>query len=376
MKHFFTVLMIILLGWCANDAFAVKTQSVSTPTTLSFVASDDTEAVAEQAEKPLNWRDRAKASDLRKKMRWYCLAGILICVGVFFGLRKETKKRNLDSTLYATYVPALVVLVDCLFFFNMLCWLFPLAFFMTFIFPLYYLNWGKGWMITLSVVWAILLTRMCIVFVDVLTEIPFVFGFVIWGISMFFYAGYIWMYTRMICPHCKYFANHEVINTTFDGEELRTQTYTETHYGDERTYRGFMSDYKGRSKTTTSNIYTYLDKHYTDTHICDHCNKIFTLKRTESEEVDSDIQTSTKTERNFFQYRFLSALIHTFIAIYLHISFFCCTFALDFKILRPVPPDLIRHQNSPLPNAPNRAFPEADQDRTTGLLDHLKTTNL
>lgn len=301
MKHLFTVLTILLLACCANNAFATKTQPVPTRTTVSFVAADETEAVSEKTDKPLNWRDRAKASDLRKKMRWYCLVGILICVGVYFLLRKETKKRDLDSTLYATYVPALVVLVDCLFFFNMLRWLFPLAFFMTFIFPLYYLNWGKGWMITLSVVWAILLTRMCIVFVDVLTEIPFVFGFVIWGISMFFFAGYIWMYTRMICPHCKYFANHEVINTTFDGEELRTQTYTETHYGDERTYRGFMTDYKGRNKTTTSNIYTYLDKHYTDTHICDHCNKIFTLKRTESEEVDSDIQTSTKTERNFFQ---------------------------------------------------------------------------
>jgi len=301
MKHLFTVLTIILLGWCTNDAFAIKTQPVQTLTTSSFVASDDTEAAAEQAEKPLKWRDRAKASDLRKKMQWYCLAGILICVGVYFLLRKETKKRNLDNILFATYVPALVVLVDCLFFFNILRWLFPLAFFMTFIYPLFYLNWGKGWMITISVVMGILMTRMCIVFIDVLTEWPYLCGFIIWGISMFFYGGYIWMYTRMICPHCKYFAEHEVINTTFDGEELRTQTYTETHYGDERTYRGFMSDYKGRSKTTTSNIYTYLDKHYTDTHICDRCNKIFTLKRTESEEVDSDTKTSTKTERSLFQ---------------------------------------------------------------------------
>lgn len=301
MKHLFTVLTILLLGWCTNNAWAAKTQPVQANPTMSFVAADDTEAVAEQAEKPLSWKEQAKASDLRKKMRWYCLVGILICAGVAFFLRKETKKRNLLDLMIGVYVPALIVLLDCLFFFNILRWLFPLAFFLTFTFPLFYLNWGKGWMITICVILALFMTHMCIAFVDVLTQVPIIFGFVIWIISMLIYGGFIWYFVRLICPHCKYFANHEVINTQFDGEEIRTQTYTETHYGDERTYQGFISTYKGRNKTTTSNIYTYLDKHYTDTHICDRCNKIFTLKRTESEEIGSDIDTSTKTERNLFQ---------------------------------------------------------------------------
>ena len=308
MKRIVLIIACVLMGIAMSHAAvsaASKNRTVNANGTqvTSFVSASNeaSDEASGEAEKPLSWKERAKQSSSRTGMRWWSLIGLLLTGGLGALLWKESEKRNTRFDLILRHGVAAVVFADCLLFFNFMRWLFPGMIVIVIASALCYLNRSRKMMVFLYVVLGLLLTILCISYSDIMWDWSIVGGTGCWLLNMFLFSVIIYMDYIRICPHCHYFADHKKIDTTFDGQDISTDSYSSTNYGDERTVKSALGvEYKARSKTTTTESYTYLNKHYTDTYECMKCGKPFSHKRTESEEIDSDYSTKRGTERSLF----------------------------------------------------------------------------
>lgn len=307
MKLIVPIIVCALVGFAMGHAAvsaASRDMTVKTDGTqvTTFASSSDEASgeAADKAEKPLTWKDRAKDSSERSGMRWWSLFGLLLTGGLGVLLWKESEKRGTRLDIMIRYGVALVVFADCLLFFNILRWLFPGMIVIVMSTALCYLNRSRKLMIFLHIVLGLLLTWLCFSYDAIMWRWAIVGGIICWLVNMFMFMSIAYMDITRICPHCHYFADHQKIDTKFDGEDISTDSFSSTQYGDARTVSGLLGDYKTRSTTTTTQSYTYLNKHYTDTYECMKCGKPFTHKRTESEEIDSDYKTTNGSQRVLF----------------------------------------------------------------------------
>jgi len=303
MKRLTFIILCLLMSLAGNSlpASTANRQAVATVegihvTTVASASDQD----GAQTSAKLTWEEKAKDSKKRTGMRWWSLFGLLMTGGLGALLWKESEKRDTRTSLMVRYGVALAVFADCLLFFNILRWLFPGMIVIVIATAMVYLNRSRKMMTFLSVLLGVLLTGLCMSYDELMWEWPLVGGTICWLLNMFLFIAVAYIDITRICPHCNYFGDHRRTDTTFDGQDISTESYSSTQLGDKHTVRTPLGDYKARSTTTTTQSYTYLNKYYTDTYECMRCGKTFTYKRTESEEIDEDYNTKRGSKMEIF----------------------------------------------------------------------------
>ena len=276
----------IIIFLCALMMCLTTNTLVANPTpqpvvgqpTMLFIAKDGQVSKKEarkQAEK-----ERIKGYRVTKSMRWHSVIGIAVCAISILLLYKQAKKRKLLTNFIIIYALLLIIFVNNLFCFNVLRYVYPASFYLALVYPVFYSN--KKFIIGLWRIFCgfcfLLLTISALKLVD--------YGLIRMVIFFSLNVGLYFLLSTPTsrCPHCNYYAKHELIKREYVGEEdvvedeVHDASYETTHY-------------EGKTKVITKHIaerhdyvkYNY--KYYIDTYQCLHCNETFTKHRSDKTKI-------------------------------------------------------------------------------------------
>ena len=253
-------------------------QPINGQPTLLFAANDGQVSKKEarkQAEK-----ERIKGYRVTKSMRWHSVIGIAVCAISILLLYKQAKKRRLLGKFLTIYVILLIIFVNNLFCINILRYVYPASFYLALVYPTSFLD--KKFIIG---AWRFF-CGLCMILLTItalkLVDYGLIRMIIFFPLNVGLY--YLLSTPTSRCPHCKYYANHELLNTEYLGQEdvvedeVHDASYETTHY-------------EGKTKVITKHIaerhdyvkYNY--KYYIDTYQCLRCNETFTKRRSDKTKI-------------------------------------------------------------------------------------------
>jgi len=283
------LLLLMVLTQSIPKAYTVHVAPTNAhPQLVAFVTADQEGVETEEAPAELTWKERERNSEEGKSMRWRSAICIVLCLLSATLLWKESKKRDLTWELCLVYIPIVFIFFNCLFAFNFWRWFFPVAFYMTFIFPIYYLNLNKIAMWFIKVFGGLCTFFLCVKFSDLVDDnhlilliLPKFLVFI--GINLAGYIIFLMWHNAMRCPHCNYFATHAHIDQTLTGEDYSTDDTSYTTYDGETV--NHLSNTVTKHYTKHHTYTTYHNKYYLNTYCCRRCERRFTKNSRSSEEI-------------------------------------------------------------------------------------------